>query len=76
MREQVVVVEASHHHSSMGTSVYFSPSCLPSSMGFECGEGDRFQVTVRRLPRLMRGPRFPRNPFRATKPEKGRRKPR
>jgi len=32
-------------------------------LGIETGDKDRFEVTVKRLPRLSRGPRFPKNPW-------------
>lgn len=34
-----------------------------SALGVEIGDGDRFKVTVERLRRKAKGPRFPKNPW-------------
>jgi hypothetical protein len=73
------IVEIRHGFSSMGTSVHHKTGeheyCfgLPiDALGFECGNGDRFLVTVERLPRNPSVPRWPKNPWKD--PERPRKK--
>lgn len=70
MKKNAAVVQIRHHFSSMGRSdVYELPDggsyggLSLGALGFETGEGDRFLVTVERLPRIATGPRFRANPW-------------
>lgn len=68
---------AGHYFSAMGRSNtfkregkrwakypgFFSGPSISDLLAEDVGVGDRFLVTVERLPRLARGPRFPANPW-------------
>lgn len=78
VKTAAAVVFSRHHFSSMGRTVSYHVVGEPSRGGYlyglpldevldeDVGDGDLFEVTVRRLPRRDRGSRFPKNPWAPT----------